>query len=161
MQDTTLDLFSAPAEPIAGGAAIAPPVEPAAPQSPAAPRRKSTGRKSTGGRRRNRSGRSGPKAPAMTAEDARHFDRFSVQNAVIVESVAAERGCDCKAYADWYTFRRWKALGRSVKKGETSTRVPVVIERHDDDSGETVRSFRNIPLFCRCQTKASGARAGA
>jgi len=47
----------------------------------------------------------------LTAEEARAFQSHSLMHAQYLALVAAERGCTCEAYRDWYTYKRWKATG--------------------------------------------------
>jgi len=48
----------------------------------------------------------------MTEAEAKHFDRHSATNTAILESVRP----DCKAYEDWFTYKRWKAQGKQVAR---------------------------------------------
>ena len=97
-----------------------------------------------------------------TPQDARTFDTFSVANAVAVKTALAERGCPCEPYADVFTFRRWIAQGRAVRKGEHGIRLPIVVERvnEDKETGEqhTLRLLRSSFVFCRCQTDEAAPR---
>ena len=99
----------------------------------------------------------------MTADDARTFTAGErVSSIVRVSQALAERarpGCTCEPYADVYTFARWRAQGRTVRKGEHGIALPVVIERTyvgNDETGEeterTGRMLRRSYVFCRCQT---------
>lgn len=92
----------------------------------------------------------------LTPEQARTFDRLSPHNAAVLIATAAARGCACQPYQDWYTFRRWRALGRHVIRGQHGTALPLVMESDTDpDTGET-RSrprFGTSHVFCRCQTE--------
>lgn len=60
----------------------------------------------------------------MTAETARTFNGYSVANAVTVTAALRDRGCSCEPYADVFTFNRWRAQGRTVRKGEQRTPSP-------------------------------------
>ena len=84
------------------------------------------------------------------------FEFFSVANASYLAAVAAERGCDCTAYIDWFKFKDWIKQGRVVQKGEKGTRIPTMIEvKGKDDDGELVvrgRRMWSAAVFCRCQT---------
>ena len=75
---------------------------------------------------------------AMTATEARSFDRFSVANAA---TVMAERGCGCEPYVDVFTYKRWQAQGFQVQKGEKSIRIPTVrtVERKDKQTARYSR----------------------
>ena len=91
-------------------------------------------------------------------EAARAFNGYSIANAAHVLGALAERGCTCQPYADVFTFGRWIAQGRAVRKGEHGIKLPVIIhgEKVDQESGErsgfTMR--RTSAVFCRCQTEA-------
>jgi len=90
----------------------------------------------------------------MTANEAKTFDRFSAHNAAVAES---SRDCNCVAYVDIFTLKRWNAQGMKVKSGEkSSSKIPVVrMTTVKDDEGKpvSVRSFRKTALFCRCQVE--------
>jgi hypothetical protein len=93
------------------------------------------------------------KAPAMTANQARSFDSFSVGSTLMAKLALA---CACEPYVDLFTYKRWLAQGMQVRKGEKSISLPLVknVEETDDD-GEVVKSRRILGtsrLFCRCQT---------
>jgi len=93
----------------------------------------------------------------FTPETARHFDRFSVANAVAVKQALP---CGCEPYRDVFTYRRWKAQGFQVQRGERAIRLPLVYAREavDPETGET-RSERRLgrsAVFCRHQVKPIG-----
>lgn len=114
--------------------------------------------KSTTATRKSKS-KNRPQRPPMTAEQAQTFERISVGNATRLMHAAAERGCGCSPYADWYTFRRWKAQGMSVKKGEKATRLPLIvtdgIAENVESSEEPRQHFATACVFCRCQVQPS------
>ena len=91
---------------------------------------------------------------AMTALEARSFDRYSVANAA---TVMAERGCGCKPYVDVFTYRRWQAQGFQVQQGEKSIRIPTMIrmEKRNERTGEIERAVlrRTASVFCRHQVQ--------
>src|SRR5688572_4710338 len=92
---------------------------------------------------------------SFTPETARQFDRYSVANAVTVKQTLP---CGCEPYEDVFTYRRWKAQGMQVQKGQKAIKLPLVIRgtRKDDESGEE-RAFNLLAssaVFCRCQVKA-------
>jgi len=100
----------------------------------------------------------------MTADDARTFDGYSVANAIAVKAALSDRACTCEPYADVFTFNRWIAQGRAVRKGEHGIRLTVYVaaRRHDavDDAQGVETSApgpRTYPrtsfVFCRCQTE--------
>lgn len=101
------------------------------------------------------------KRPAMTAAEARMFETFSVTNSTIVEE---SRDCDCEAYEDIFTFRRWIALGFSVRKGEHGTKIGVVRKRTiEDEETEEAREIRlrgSAVVFCRCQVEPIKTKRG-
>jgi len=92
----------------------------------------------------------------MDSTEAVRFDRYSAINAAIVENSLA---CGCVAYEDVFTYRRWKAQGFQVQKGETaikpSTYAPIT---EKDEDGET-RVIGKRPwtsaVFCKHQVRAS------
>ena len=92
--------------------------------------------------------------PTFTPETARRFDRFSVTNAVAVKQALP---CGCEPYVDVFTYRRWKAQGFQVQRGEKAIRLPLVYQRTETDrqTGETVTTKRmgRSAVFCRCQVR--------
>lgn len=116
------------------------------------------------GHKRNRqpSGASKRKAkPKMTAAEATNFDSISLANATLVESML---GCDCQAYLDVFTFRRWLAQGLAVQKGQKSIKAPPVkVVTSEDDDGETqTRRIKTVSiLFCRHQVAPVKAEVAA
>jgi antirestriction protein ArdC len=95
----------------------------------------------------------------MTSATATSFDRFSLQNAAIVENAAP---CDCEAYRDIYTYARWQAQGMQVRKGEHGTKIstyaPITAK---DDAGQTVvvgkRPWTST-VFCRHQVEPKATK---
>lgn len=92
----------------------------------------------------------------IEAYNAKHFGHFSVHNAV-----KAELACDegtCRAYEDIFTFRRWKAQGFVVRKGEKGTKIVtfVPVKAKDDDGKESVvgKRRKTAVVFCRHQVEA-------
>lgn len=70
------------------------------------------------------------------------------------------------AFADprWAGFNQWAAAGRMVRKGETATKILMVIERKDDAPAGTVtdekkRTCRQVPVFNWAQTEPMDADA--
>lgn len=95
----------------------------------------------------------------MTPLQATHFEYGkSEAHAAILAEVAEERGCTCEAYKDWFTYKRWQALGYQVQKGQKSTKLtsfpkfPVTDEKTGKE--KMVSKRRTSCLFCRCQVKA-------
>lgn len=105
----------------------------------------------------------------LTADEARTFNGYSLANASLVLAAIEQRGCTCQPYEDVFTFRRWLAQGRAVRRGEHGISLPVIVERtaaEDDETGHeqsrTYRLRRTSHVFCRCQTdEARRGRIGA
>jgi len=97
-------------------------------------------------------------AEKMTAENARTFEHQSRVHEMILANAAAERGCTCEAYKDWFTYNRWQAQGFQVQKGEHGIKLTtyVPITKTDKETGERVvvgKRPRTTSVFCRCQVK--------
>ncbi len=99
----------------------------------------------------------------MTAGDARHFDRTSISNAA---RVMAERGCGCEPYIDVFTYKRWRAQGFQVQRGERAIKLPLVLHIPDEEgdelgNGRARRRGRkrlgSSSVFCRCQVQPTGS----
>ena len=89
--------------------------------------------------------------PQLTAEEAQTFGRYSVANATRIEAALE---CDCRAYVDVFTYRRWRALGYQVQRGERAIRIPVVTDTvREDEDGTSSQSkrFNSSSVFCRHQ----------
>ena len=93
----------------------------------------------------------------LTAEQAVTFERHSLTNAMILAQAAADRGCECEPYKDWYTYRRWAAQGYQVQRGEKSVALLTYAEteKTDEKTGKVITSTRpwTSRVFCRCQVK--------
>jgi len=92
----------------------------------------------------------------VNESEARSFDRTSDRHYAILAFEAAARGCQCEAYRDWYTYKRWRAQGMQVQKGEKSFKLPTFYTvKEVDKSGKEVPITRRSTscLFCRCQVK--------
>ncbi len=91
---------------------------------------------------------------AFTPETARRFDRYSISNAAALKDTLS---CGCEPYVDVFTYRRWKAQGFQVKKGETAIKLPLIFQRTETDAatGEqvTTRRVGRSAVFCRCQVR--------
>jgi antirestriction protein ArdC len=94
----------------------------------------------------------------MSAEEARTFPHFSVHNAVQAQMACPESTCE--AYRDIFTYRRWRAQGYAVRKGEKGAAVTTWIttasrDRDGDADGEAKPSRRpkRAVLFCRHQVE--------
>ena len=94
------------------------------------------------------------KAPKMTPEQAVTFNQHSTANMVLVETVL---NCDCMAYADVFTYRRWRAQGFQVQRGQKAIRVPLVkdVSQEDDETGEVTHKHikTSAAVFCRHQVQ--------
>ena len=94
----------------------------------------------------------------MTETQARTFDGHSTANETIVLMELAAKGCTtCLPYIDVFTFRRWKAQGFQVQKGQHGIHVTTYIPTYSkDESGEQVETGKRpwtSVLFCRHQVK--------
>jgi hypothetical protein len=93
-------------------------------------------------------------AQQMTADEARDFGHFSVHNAVQAQMACPEGTCE--AYSDIFTFRRWRAQGFVVRKGEKGTTVTTWIPqtpKTDNEEQNTKRRPKRAVLFCRHQVE--------
>src|ERR1700752_4708835 len=68
---------------------------------------------------------------SFTPETARQFDRCSIANAVTLKRSLP---CGCEPYIDVFTYRRWKAQGFQVLRGEKAIRLPLIYSRTDKDA---------------------------
>jgi hypothetical protein len=86
----------------------------------------------------------------LTSEQARSFERFSATNAAIV---ASSLPCGCVPYVDVFTFNRWRAQGRVVRKGEHAVKIHTYAPITDKETGQVIgkRPWRSA-VFCRHQT---------
>jgi hypothetical protein len=93
----------------------------------------------------------------FTPETARQFDRYSVANAVTLKEALP---CGCEPYQDVFTYRRWKAQGFQVQRGQKAIRLPLIYRREEKDretGKETVtRRMGRSAVFCRCQVRPIG-----
>lgn len=97
----------------------------------------------------------------ITRANAAHFDRKSQNSIDALADQAEKRGCTCRAYVDWFTYRRWQAQGMQVQRDEKGFKLATYHteeEQHDDGSVTTKRRRYTAALFCRCQVqpKANG-----
>lgn len=125
--------------------------------------------------------RKGSASANMTASEARHFEKISEASAT---QVMAAFDCGCEPYSDVFTFRRWKAQGFHVRKGEKSFRLATYVKprprlecvnehrwtlKGDGPTdcptcgrpGHTLEQDRelmprNVPVFCRHQVEEDG-----
>jgi len=94
----------------------------------------------------------------MTAQEATRFDRKSLASELILLDAARERDCSCQPYVDWFTYKRWRAQGFQVQKGEHGIKLTTYIPKFktDPDTGEKVPDGTRpwyTTVFCRCQVK--------
>lgn len=91
-----------------------------------------------------------PRQPRFQSpEEAQTFKGSpSEYNRKTLLTAAAERGCNCQPYQDWFTYDRWKAQGRQVQEGERAMRINVFLPADKDRPQRTWTSY----VFCRCQT---------
>lgn len=95
----------------------------------------------------------------MSPEQARHFEHgYSLNHETILALTAAEKGCTCQAYVDWFTYDRWQAQGFQVQKAQHGVKLTQFVERTkiDKATGETItyKMPWRTTVFCRCQVKA-------
>ncbi len=93
---------------------------------------------------------------AMTAQEAITFSSKSLASELILAQAASDRGCDCIAYHDWFTYRRWRAQGQQVQKGEHGIKLTTYVPIYRDEDGQQVQVGtrpRTTTVFCRCQVK--------
>jgi antirestriction protein ArdC len=89
-----------------------------------------------------------------TPQTAQHFNRYSAMN---VSTIKTKLECGCEPYKDVFTYARWQALGYQVKRGEHSIKIPVIIEKENED-GEAIKRLFSSHVFCRCQVKSIKAQ---
>ena len=94
----------------------------------------------------------------MTAQEATQFEHGqSTGSSMILFLAAQERGCTCEPYKDWFTYKRWKAQGYQVQKGEHGTKLTVyrpIFKTNDGGEKEQVGTRPwHTTVFCRCQVK--------
>lgn len=93
----------------------------------------------------------------VNAQEAKSFGGYSMTNAMILTGAAAKRGCHCKPYEDWFTYKRWQAQSYQVKRGEHGVRLStfVTMTKIDDNGNKVVvgkRPWKSV-VFCRCQVE--------
>src|SRR4051794_38621055 len=107
--------------------------------------------------RGGRGARSAAEAP-MSAAEARTFDGISTNSAAQVLIALDERketgiypDCACEPYEDTFTFERWKAQGKQVRRGEKALRISSWIapkrrgERDDANGDDNSSAPRQHP----------------
>ena len=88
----------------------------------------------------------------MTRKEALTFKRISARNGDILLRVCPK----CEPYKDWFTYKRWKAQGEQVARGQHGTRLAVILEiEKEDENGEKTIETRpwTAVVFCRHQIK--------
>ena len=99
---------------------------------------------------------------------ARSFDRYSENNAMIVEM---SLDCGCEPYVDGLTLPRWNALGMKVTKGskaiklETVKRVPILEKdgspKLDDAGNARYRGVKKVTnVFCKHMVEKTPEKEG-
>jgi hypothetical protein len=70
--------------------------------------------------------------PGIISAAYRRFHRFSIGNQILAAIQLIEKGLPLSPIA---SFGRWKALGRSVRKGEKalSLWMPITVKRREPD----------------------------
>ena len=88
----------------------------------------------------------------MSPKEAQSFRQYSKNS---VKTILMHRKCGCDPYSDWFTFKRWIAQGKCVKRGEHGIKLLVYTpsETLDDDGNEVIinKKFYSAWVFCRCQ----------
>ena len=97
----------------------------------------------------------------MNATDAATFQHGrSSTHEMILDLAAQSRGCNCQAYVDWFTYKRWQAQGYQVQRGEKGVKLTTYVPqyKYDDDGNKIpVGTYpRMTSVFCRCQIKEKG-----
>jgi len=90
----------------------------------------------------------------MTETEATSFGKVS---ATSINTILANRHCNCDPYNDWFTFKRWIAQGQCVNKGAHGIKLICYAPgelKVDEDTRETVeigKKWYTAYVFCRCQ----------
>jgi antirestriction protein ArdC len=100
----------------------------------------------------------------VKACDATRFENGkSEAHIALLEEAAAEHGCSCKPYVDWFTYNRWKAQGMQVQKGEHGVKLTTYPKEEvvDKETGKikTISRPKTTTVFCRCQVANQNGRA--
>ena len=89
----------------------------------------------------------------MTKNKATQFDHTSLTSEMMI---AEHFECGCEAYKDVFTYRRWKAQGKQVQKGQKGFKLQVFVKKEWEDK-EGNKNWKTYPktttVFCRCQVK--------
>ena len=74
----------------------------------------------------------------MTATEAMTFEQgHSMTSGMILDAAAQSHGCVCKPYQDWFTYKRWRAQGFQVQKGQHGVKLTTYIPIRDDNDKPT------------------------
>ena len=95
----------------------------------------------------------------MTSQQATTFGRYSGANAGQVKAVLK---CGCEPYQDVFTYKRWKAQGQQVQRGQHAIKLPVVGQKDVEDDDGNIRVKRYLAtgaVFCRHQVAPIGSKA--
>lgn len=96
---------------------------------------------------------------AATGQSAANYD--AIINGFLAKGIEAD---DIKPRENVFTFHAWKALGRSVKKGEHGVKVLTWIEStKTDENGQqvTYRRPKTTTVFHVSQTEPTGEQSPA
>jgi antirestriction protein ArdC len=96
----------------------------------------------------------------LNPELARSFDTFSEVN---YETLKETLECGCEPYKEVFTFKRWKAQGYYVRKGEKAHKIIVVVksEKENKKGEKEEKSFpKKTSVFCKCQVEKMEEKKG-
>ena len=97
---------------------------------------------------------------SLTGAKVPTFDYWSIAHYKILLATAEERGCNCKPYEDWFTFKTWSDLGYQVQKGEHGVKLTtwIVTEKTQADGTKKIsKRPKGYSVFCHCQVKSKEA----
>ena len=90
----------------------------------------------------------------MNAHEATTFTQRSEAHITILENEATLRGCQCRPYTDWFTYKRWQAQAMQVQKGQKGIKLCTFIEVEPQDTNDKPKKRPKwYSVFCRCQVK--------
>ena len=92
----------------------------------------------------------------MNLDQALTFEKgYSIRHIAILAAASEERGCQCQAYRDYFTYQRWLAQGMQVQKGQKGVKLHTFQtgEKEDPNTGKIKKWSRpwSYTVFCRCQ----------
>lgn len=111
----------------------------------------------------------------MTSQEATSFDAESTNSYTqVLEALERRREesdryseCSCEPYEDVFTFERWIAQGKVVKRGEKALAIqswivtpPSKEEQEKDPEAKPRMRPKVLHLFCRCQVKELEKKGG-